>query len=127
MKIKTSELSGIALDWAVAICAGITVATLPGSNSLFIGDGFDKFRPSTDWSQGGPIIAREKISFMHHDDGKVSAIVFRKQAHSSIGTTMLEAAMRCYCTYKLGDVVSIPEELCVMLEERIKHHATKEG
>ena len=51
-KIKTSELTGAALDWAVAKCEGV---------KLKYGLTDDE-RYSTDWSQGGPIIEREFIS-----------------------------------------------------------------
>ena len=56
MKIKVSEATGPALDWLVAKCDGMQwlfevggVGSPPGASY------------STDWSQGGPIIEREKI------------------------------------------------------------------
>jgi hypothetical protein len=64
--------------------------------------------PSTDWSQGGPIIERERISITHQ--------VGRWAAQTdddlfAYGPTPLIAAMRCYVASKLGDEVEIPEEL----------------
>jgi hypothetical protein len=109
--MKTSELTGKPLAWAVAKCEGIIVTTIAGSSGLFIGGGFDKFKPSTDWSQGGPIIEREMIHLtrqygkwvakMYMDDGVVSA----KDSEPLI------AAMRCYVASRLGDEVEIPKEL----------------
>lgn len=54
--MKTSELTGAALDWAVAKCEGINYGVIDG--------GLDCDCPdySTDWAQGGPIIEREKIA-----------------------------------------------------------------
>lgn len=104
--MKTSELIGPTLDWAVAKCEGGTVRT---ENGVFLnrGDGYEYFTPSTDWTQGGPIIEREGINLVkmhskgwHADCGKIAT-----------GPTPLVAAMRCYVASKLGEEVEIPEEL----------------
>lgn len=122
MKIKTSELTGAALDWAVAKCEGLL-----GPDGIRFSDeycdslGHDQDGDYTnDWAQGGPIIEREKIGIMHIEN---------RQAHQQwtagehvseypdrfwgvvCGPTPLIAAMRCYVSYKLGDEVEIPEEL----------------
>lgn len=110
MKIKTNELTGPALDWAVAKCHGNT------------GDfGIDGYRPSLDWSQGGPIIAREKIDLLTEKGSPESwlASVARYQNGMRLvgwrlhqyGHTPLVAAMRCYVASKLGDEVDVPEGL----------------
>lgn len=97
--MKISELSGAALDWAVARAEG-------------------EYKPvavpaySTDWAHGGPIIEREGMTVAldafgweaRHYDGESEPWVF-------IGDTLLIAAMRCYAASKLGDEVEIPEEL----------------
>jgi hypothetical protein len=58
MKVKTNELSGQALDWAVAKCEGYQTLMRRGKlETLFTENGWT---PSTDWAQGGPIIEREK-------------------------------------------------------------------
>jgi hypothetical protein len=99
MKIKTSELTGAALDWAVAVCE---------KNWTFEPDGCDSY--STDWAQGGPLIERNLITIFRHDEEWF--------AHSQLsmpedfpGDTPLIAAMRCYVASQLGDEVEIPEEL----------------
>ena len=108
--MKTSELSGAALDWAVAMAEN------------WAGADFEVKPYSTDWAQGGPIIEREMIQITPHcmvnplhgwaasyrsfdEDDDVYAL-FRKR-----GRTPLIAAMRCYVANKLGDTVEIPEEL----------------
>lgn len=66
MRIKTSELTGSALDWAVAKCEGADyspVVTYSG-----IGQEFPPTNYSTDWEQGGPIIESVKISVIRLDD-----------------------------------------------------------
>ena len=62
MKIKTSEAAGAALDWAVAKCEG---RDLRGTSWRRIRDvPYGKYSPSTNWSQGGPIIEREKVGLL---------------------------------------------------------------
>lgn len=109
MKIKTSELTDAALDWAAAKCEG----RLPASY-----DDWKQTWPhySTDWAQGGPIIEREKIELRYHDV-IVAGIWYRdgigsdECSHKAIGPTPLIAAMRCLCASKLGDEVEVPDEL----------------
>ena len=110
--MKTSELTGAALDWAVAKCEGIDYMK---DDVRFRGAYARKY--STDWSQGGAIIEREKIDVMWCGDrwcaytadaecttGEVRQLVTE-------GATPLIAAMRGYVASKLGDEVELPEEL----------------
>lgn len=109
MKIKTSELSGAALDWAVAKCDGIALV----DGCIFTKDPDDEqvlFVPSSDWAQGGPIIERESIALLPSGDwGAVKNLAFLTPTHH--GPTPLIAAMRCYVAFKLGDEVDVPDEL----------------
>lgn len=114
MKIKTSELIGNALNWAVAKCnfpsaldadIEVWVQPLPCDDP----DDF-KFQPSTDWAQGGPIIEREKILLDlvgPDDDQEWEGRVVGKSME--YGPTPLVAAMRCYVGTKLGNEVDVPE------------------
>ena len=124
MKIKTKDLTGAALDWAVAkadeslypkgdvrLLDGKVSTIEPGNYEQ--SDRWQLYDPSTSWAQGGLIIERERISirqwtnvpivhaYMPHDDAP----------WASDGTSPLIAAMRCYCSFKLGDEVDVPEEL----------------
>jgi hypothetical protein len=102
MKVKTNELTGAALDWAVAKATG-------------------EYKPvavpkySTDWSQGGPIIEREKIAILSPMTGEFWDARDGKRLETPFvywrGPTPLIAAMRCYVASKLGDEVEIPEGL----------------
>lgn len=101
--MKTSELTGAALDWAVAVCE---------HNVGWEPEGEDRDYYSTDWSQGGPIIEREGINVWVFDD------VTWKAENPFVGVdcvyegdTPLIAAMRCYVASKLGDTVEIPAEV----------------
>ena len=124
--MKTSELQGTALDWAVAQCEGIETKNYSGALTIRY-DG-DWWQPSTDWSQGGPIIEREKIGVWwatHYVDddgveygnhwyaemGCTDENVDSRYCGVADGPTPLITAMRCYVASRLGDEVEIPEEL----------------
>lgn len=72
---------------------------------------------STDWSQGGPIIERERIRIVPFPPSRTKEgwwAGFDYTTGASIGCagpTPLIAAMRCYVASKLGDEVDVPEEL----------------
>lgn len=102
--MKTSELTGAALDWAVAKCEGVTWTAFPGYTYQH-GEG----HYSTNWAQGGPIIEREKIQIKENGFGHWFAKIGK--GNWMRGPTPLIAAMRCYVASKLGEDVSIPEEL----------------
>ena len=103
MKIKTSELTGAALDWAVARCEGGV-----GENQLLGA----WYAPSTDWAQGGPIIERENICLWSEGyDWEAKIQIGSGQWLAEWDEYPLIAAMRCYVSSKLGDEVEIPEEL----------------
>ena len=115
MKIKTTDLTDIALDWAVCEATGL-LAAYPRVRKDFAlqwpGAGNQHLHPSTDWSQGGPIIEREKIGSLHEARGVWSASTkWEDPAKVFYGKTKLIAAMRCYVASKLGDEVGIPNEL----------------
>lgn len=120
--MKTSELTGVAfdwavanaLDWAVAKCEGVTEFGAPPGRSeaqefalMHLDDPYLQY--STNWSQGGPIIERENIEL-----GRTPS-EWRAQRYDAPcvahGPTPLIAAMRCYVVSKLGDEVDVPEEL----------------
>jgi hypothetical protein len=67
------------------------------------------YSPSTDWSQGGPIIEREKIRFGDDYDPKAMRwVVFAYigMGKPSYGDSALEAAMRAYLACKFGEEVA---------------------
>lgn len=117
MKINTSELVGPALDWAVAVCQGISWEQ-GDLDAREYGPGYS---PSTNWAQGGEIIEREKIDLtwdvtLRHKDGGWTAIGqdptdLDAPLCQEDGPTPLVAAMRCYVASRLGDEVDVPEEL----------------
>ena len=110
--MKTSDLNGAALDWAVAKCEGIDHDT--AILNIKYGDDNDWFLAfSTDWAQGGPIIERELIDVdTYRGAWRAARHVSTKPTPTyGYGPTPLIAAMRCYVASRLGDEVEIPEEL----------------
>jgi hypothetical protein len=111
--MKTNELTGAALDWAVAKCEGYKSDIDDGDIWLEHPEHYTclrKYLPSIDWSQGGPIIEREKIELIIWQQGW-SADYRDKDGCQSDGPTPLIAAMRCYVASKLGKEIDLPEEL----------------
>lgn len=145
--MKTSELTGPALDWAVATAEKMSWWTLrtakwdqndgytdwvldrDGVLKKFWFDGSrsraghweeqEKFQPSTDWAQGGPIKTAARIGTLPNKDGNgweagTAWEFFESESfayHRSNGETELIAVMRCFVASKLGDEVDVPEEL----------------
>ena len=113
--MKTNELTGAALDWAVAKCEPDDTLALyfdEGTGEPLCRDDWEdnqEYKPSTDWSQGGPIIERERIGI--RDDGG-DGWAADDYIHATMhGDTPLIAAMRCYVASKLGDEIDVPKEL----------------
>jgi len=112
--MKTLELTGAALNWAVAKCENgdwtdedclVNVTTFSDHDGTIC-------NYSTDWAQGGPIIERERIETRYDRMGRFSEPwIAATLERMIIGPTPLIAAMRCYVTSKLGDEVDIPGEL----------------
>jgi len=111
MKMKTAELTGAALNWAVAMCEGWQYTTARDSTGQYpwlikVGKDIDpkQYRPSSNWMQGGPIIEREGIALL-------PGWTAERPGFSADGETALVAAMRCYVASKQGDEIEIPEEI----------------
>lgn len=132
MKIKTSELSGVALRWAVSTALGHQPLLNMHSHGR-TWDGWWESRPyanasneyrqlpryEEDWAQGGPIIEREGIITNRLLGGMLGGLWLaakRNDGGDSFlcdehGPTVLIATMRCFVASRLGDEVDVPEEL----------------
>ena len=102
--MKTNELTGAALNWAVGKAEGLDDWLAPVN---YCGK----------WEHGGPIIEREEITIgciEGPEELKWEAIKLTKNGRGVFcfkGPTPLIAAMRCYVTSKLGADVDVPKEL----------------
>jgi hypothetical protein len=115
--MKTSELTGAALDWAVCKLVSNTFTGFK-TVTVLIEDRVHMIRadtkayspplsPSTKWVQGGPIIECEKLHVYPAGDQWGADCEHTQQ----FGPTPLIAAMRCYVASKMGDEVDVPKEL----------------
>jgi len=108
--MKTSELTGGALDWAVAKCEGVT--DWDSVDLVFRDDDFCWYEPSTNWAQGGPIIERKNIGLWSEGyDWEAKIQTGAGQWLQEWHEFPLIAAMRCYVASKLGDEIEIPDEI----------------
>ena len=95
--------------------------------ALEMDDG-EVYSPSTDWSQGGPILEKititKVVSWDGNDEDDEDLVPREWGARIGVdmsedgddefwqyGPTPLVAIMRCYAAHMLGDEVEVPEEL----------------
>ena len=115
--MKTSELSGIGLDYAVAVAEGV----MQNTKITKVWNFLDDYAPSVDWHRCGEIIENEKMGVWFCDaavdeSGNELREMYwyaedKDGDHVQVGRTPREAAMRCFVASKLGDEVEIPEDL----------------
>jgi hypothetical protein len=132
--MKTRDLIGPALDWAVARAKGIPAEEL--RLPRYKGEGLFRYQRDEDgnldgsyvtgpdllfsrkWEAGGPIIERELISVSPYDgsgpkhrlwEAHTAYNIPMSSAEEITGPTPLIAAMRCYVSSKFGPDIDIPK------------------
>lgn len=135
VEVKVAEATGAVLDWMVAKAAGelyADVQTSPGCTSKAVvidlhfehavislrpcPTGWCFYRPSTDWSQCGPLIERGLISTIYEPVDEPGApgfwrAFFRHDDPEFVHSSKLVAGLRALVHSSLGAVVSVPAEL----------------
>jgi hypothetical protein len=123
-EVKTAELTGAALDWAVT---GTGCLTIEQNGLRFdrlhrptVGGDFEMpYQPSTNWAQGGLLIARFNIDMTVERKDLIYASVcddagmpvIPGDVNGAFGPTHLIAACRALVVFKTGEWVCIPKEL----------------
>jgi hypothetical protein len=116
IEVKTAELEGAALDWAVAQVDCVKVE-YRGFGRLDPVNDWDahSYSPSTDWAQGGPLLEKHYIELSIGDEdywaNRTCTSRYDDDPRKYPGATMLIAACRAIVAAKLGDTVSVPAEL----------------
>lgn len=138
IEVKTSELTGNELDWAVAKAIGYECGRLPCKNGtlgcnaprgiqyvigiLRVASLVDElnarfWRPTTDWSQCGPLLEKYDWALPYRATSRVNIGKFESCTPARLslnGETPLEAACRAIVASELGDYVMVPAELVVV-------------
>lgn len=121
--MKTSELTGHALNWAVAEAEYKTAPPSKGWVLEHHKTGQQTWPYATAWEWGGPIMERERIGVYWSsgqwiaewwpDNSGMARNPAQKFQHNryTCGPTPLVAAMRAYVASKFGDEVDVPAEL----------------
>lgn len=120
MKIKTSELIGAALDWAVAKVELEDVG-IPISDVVWSHDRESTYSPSINWQQGGPLIEKYQVWLSPPTDCEPrgwDADVYNADGSEGSGVraitacdTALISACRAIVASRIGLEVDIPEGL----------------
>ncbi|MCE0958741.1 phage protein NinX family protein [Pseudomonas putida] len=126
IEVRVSNLVGAALDWAVAMAEGYKQDTedfhaIISPRGVFTSvsvrgaeNGFG-YRPSTAWSQGGPLFDKHLGSAHHNPHLEDNSCRYSAgPAGAGIwlyGPTALVAFCRTLVMTKLGDTVQVPKEL----------------
>ncbi|EMS3863840.1 TPA: DUF2591 domain-containing protein [Pseudomonas aeruginosa] len=119
VEVKTCELEGAALDWAVAVIEGYDLMKHPFRRAFIPNFGYCDYSPSTNWTFGGPLIEKHRFEFewigsdWHGEPLRLfTACGCDMPADAtSAGPTHLIAACRAIVRAKLGETVSVPAEL----------------
>lgn len=138
IEVKTADLSGSALDWAVAKANGFAVQVRPYAEFCnastghkvkvryhrvwyeFDGD-LEEYSPSADWSQCGLLIDKYRPDVQTNSDGQIAAYLNNSLADPDPlvvgrGDTYLIAICRAIVAARLGDTVQVPAELVEVVQ-----------
>lgn len=128
IEVKTAELIGPALDWAVLfagygdgpdwrlIDGGLYIIGLVdirvGMDGIGQQEIIDPFQPSTRWKDGGPLVEKFILD-LKFCVFELPNETWKAETHESWanGSTALIASMRAIVHANFGDTVSVPREL----------------
>ncbi|MBF8733611.1 DUF2591 family protein [Pseudomonas guariconensis] len=122
IEVKTADLQGWQLAWAVAIAEELD----PYLVGPHYGNPWRVFRiqhgealkwerlynPHEDWALGGPLIGKYRVGFGLYSDYVFAVTGLDDLPGDANGSTHLVAACRAIVAAKLGDTVQVPKELC---------------
>lgn len=116
IEVKTAELIGYALDWAVGVaCKDSELGLYPDIRGFWLIGPFGKpWNPSADWSQGGPLIEKHALEIIEAGNGWAGVKTWcygEPIEWFPEGESHLIAACRAIVAAKLGKSVQVPEEL----------------
>lgn len=121
IEVKTADLQGWQLAWAVAIAEELD----PYLVGPHYGNPWRVFRiqhgeaikwerlynPHEDWALGGQLIGKYRVGFGLYSDYVFAVTGLDNLPGDANGSTHLVAACRAIVAAKLGDTVQVPKEL----------------
>ncbi|MGV8567644.1 MAG: phage protein NinX family protein [Pseudomonas asiatica] len=123
IEVKTADLTGEALGWAVGKAEGLDLQLAPpGYNGVpwrvfalyraAVTERTERYNPWEDWALGGPLIDKYEADFQWARPGMLRAVVSVGQSVGAArAETHLLAAGRAIVSAALGDTVQVPKEL----------------
>lgn len=111
VEVDTAHLMGPALDWAIALGAGLNprLVLQPGGVWAVVIEGMDQpYSPSTNWSQGGPLLEEYSNGVIFNGDNWIAEAVLVHHREPVYGqgrhpTLKLVAFCRALATALHGD------------------------
>lgn len=124
IEVKTADLAGEALGWAVGTAEGLELILAPPEYGnpwrvfaryrASATEHTKRFNPWEDWAVGGPLIEKRMVSLhcpQSTDDVWAGWVITDKGEFCQAGDSALIAASRSIVAAKLGDTVQVPKEL----------------
>lgn len=118
--VATRELTGKALDWAVAAALNGTSLLATVFPTVKLGESFTiavtdgRIKPTTDWGQTGPILDKFTWALPYRSINRYYLGKFEARTPGDLlhnGDTPLVAACRAIVATELGETVMVPAEL----------------
>lgn len=133
IEVKTADLIGEALGWAVGMAEGLELELEPphygtawrvfARHRYTVTEQAKRFNPWEDWAVGGPLIDKHHVQTSFNGSGfsqsptgqywcaYVCKPSGQQEFPSGGGPNALTAACRAIAQAKLGDTVQVPKEL----------------
>jgi len=133
IEVRAADLSGAALDWAVANANGFAVQVRPYAEFCNASTGhkvkvryhrvwyefdsdLEEYSPSADWAQCGFLIDKYRPDVQTNRDGQIAAYLNNSLSDTEPlaigrGDAYLVAVCRAIVAARLGDTVQVPAEL----------------
>lgn len=124
IEVKTADLVGEALGWAVGMAEGLELEMEPphyntswrvfARHRYTVTEQAKRFNPWEDWAVGGPLLQKHNVSLHcpHKDWDYWAAWITENGKDVAHGADLpLPAACRAIVAHKIGDTVQVPKEL----------------
>lgn len=121
IEVKTADLAGEALGWAVGMAEGLALHLEPpqyGNGwrvfAIYRGEATERcerYNPWEAWAVGGQLIQKYRVGFGLYSDSFFAVTGLDDIPGDADGPTHLIAASRAVVAAKLGDTVQVPKEL----------------